>query len=439
MSAFPNTSQRFNALNGPRRPTPGGQPNTSSTFVPNPNPFNGAAFGIGSSPSHFGNPNHGQALSAHRRGGRNTAMSQLARAFGLDVEATQGAADEQHDLLTGISDDFEGDIAQGETEILETGEETASFLDSLGEEFNEAGGFARDRFNQFSSEVQGNLDEDLAAYLESLDTAAGGARDRTDVLGQEIDEGIAVTEERALGFVEDAIGSAKSLVSDTKQLGAELMSSQIAGFEARTSTEANRIKAGLRPDGTQMSPGEKRAAMGSLRRDTNVAIAQTHAQTSAMAFNALNQAKTVLAQTQSMGAQVSAALGEQRLSGSQLKAGLEQFATGVELQAAAGKGEAAALKANVGVALSGQSIQVEQISQQFQQMRLAVGEISANIRNSSRAAATQLRMNGRIALADMVRQNPRSVVSLFNGITAMMAAASAPGAQNIGAFDFGVA
>jgi len=67
----------------------------------------------------------------------------------------------------------------------------------------------------------------------------------------------------------------------------------------------------------------------------------------------------------------------------------------------------------------------EHSRQQWSQISQRYREMDTQIRNAGVLAATQLEFQGRTALADMIRQNPESVVSWFQGLLAMYSAQSA--------------
>jgi len=56
---------------------------------------------------------------------------------------------------------------------------------------------------------------------------------------------------------------------------------------------------------------------------------------------------------------------------------------------------------------------------------------SAQLRTSIAAAATQLELQGRTALAELVRANPESIISTFSGLVALAELATAPGGGSI--------
>lgn len=419
----------FSKLNTGARPAAGA---AVPKFRPNP-------FGVGRFSTGLGQfqQNVNDVNARFDVGGtRGSALDQLGSALQRDVGATQSAANRQFARGEEQVASAESLIGGVDERLTDVAGATAGQLGELGQEFNALGERTGEEFDAFAAGVQGSVDEDVEGLIGGIDAATARTRQGADLLSESIGERADATSARVDEFAEGAVQAAEEAIIDTQDLANRQMSAAITGLEARTRKDAQRIEAGLRPDGTQMTPAERRAAQASLRADTNVQLTQVATTLSGQAKELFAQLKTNLAQTQVQAGQLTLGAGEQQLKAGQLQAGLEELKAGTEAQAAGQKAGLVGLKAEVGVKLGEQRIAATQISQQFQTMRADLAKMGATIVNSAKSTAIGFEMQGRFGIAQLVKDNPETVVGMFSGLASMLAAASAPGAGSIRAFNF---
>ena len=371
------------------------------------------------------------------RGNRGSAIDQLGSALQRDIDLAQGAADRQFDRgqeQIGRAEDLIGGVDE---RLSGVANKTAGQLGELGGEFDVLGRDTLTDFDEFAEGVQGSVGADVDSLSGEIDANSARTREGADLLSKDIGERADATTERVGEFAEGAVQSAEDAIFDTQDLANKQMTSAITGLEARTRKESQRIDAGLNPDGTQMTPAERRAAKASLRADTNVQLTQVATQLASQSKLLLAQLTTNLADTKLQAGQLTLGAGAQQLQAGQLKAGLEQLKADTDTKGTAQKAGLVGLKAEVGVQLGGQRVQAAGIAQQFQSMRADLAKFGATVVNSAKSTAIGLEMQGRFGVAQLTRENPETIVGMFSGLAAMLAARSAPGAGNIPAFNFG--
>ena len=400
-----------------------------------PSPFSMSRFSVGL--TQFQKQTNARAAARAEAGSRGTALDQLSSALERDVGAVQGAANRQFGRIEGQVGSAEDLIGGIDERLTGVAEGASARLGELGEEFNVLGERTRGDFDVFAENIQAGVAEDVDALTGSIDAATAQTREGADLLSRSIGERADVTSEQTLGFAQDAIASAKDAIFDTQTLANRQMDAAVTGLEARTRRDMQRIDAGLRADGTQMTPEEQRAARAQLRAATNQSLTQVTSQLFAQAQTLFAQLKTNLAQTQVQAGQLALGAGAQQLQAGQLQAGLEELKSTTEARAASEKAGLVGLKAEVGVQLGQQKLAAEQIAQGFQQMRGDLAKLASTLITSAKSAAIGFEVQGRFAIAQLVRDNPETVVGMFSGIAAMLAASSAPGARGIPAFNFG--
>lgn len=235
-------------------------------------------------------------------------------------------------------------------------------------------------------------------------TAAEGANRDLDKAGGYLDQ--------SLQFSKDAVNTAKDAVAGYNAAFQEHTRAMVAGLDRRATTELNRINSGRHPDGSPMSNAERLAQQKDLNFNTGMQVATVVSNMWEESQKTAAGLRMQLANTQTAAAANAAGLGHERgvLATERLAAGDQVARTSMEAGA--------------------QRLQAEQVRQGYTQIRGSMLNLMTSIRTSSRALATQLGIQGRISMADMIRQNPESVVSLFSGIAAM---ASLNSSRNLGA------
>jgi len=181
---------------------------------------------------------------------------------------------------------------------------------------------------------------------------------------------------KANQYAEDAVNTQKRAESEYKDDNAANMASQSEAIQRSFQSQMNQI------ENSDMTPDEKRSAQFELKGQ--------------------------------MRSQVAAAMAPLATRGQEMLAGLKNNLAMTQMAAANQTG-------NVGA-------QRSQVLGMAQRAR----EFSANMRNAGVMAAAQMEMQGRGALAEMIRGNPETVVSKFQGLMSLYGADQAYGLSNRG-------
>jgi hypothetical protein len=356
----------------------------------------------------MGGPNRGAAIRRNMRlnagggaprpggggGGGGSMVDDLFGTMDEEMDRLQGAADRQYGRNQGQIDAFGEFLGGVEGDIMGTAEQGAAGLEGEAGNLAALGDQAVDEFGRQRSRVEGQLDQDLGGVFDAADAASGAA-------------------DEAMGFAYRAEGSARGAVSGYDAASEANVSNAVAGLERRTSQQRQMIERGLNPDGTMMSPAERQAATRQLQYDTNVAVGETVTQIRDQQQQTLAGLRMQLANVQLGGGQIALGAAAAQTEAGRLRQG------------------AAESRAQVGIALNAQGLDAERIRQGYRGVGASLMTTASEMRNAARALATQLEMSGRTALADMVRNNPETVVSRFNAMLTMYGVLSAPGARSV--------
>jgi len=173
------------------------------------------------------------------------------------------------------------------------------------------------------------------------------------------------------------------------------------------------VNSGLNPDGTMMTPAERQAAQRQLTFDT------------------MQATSGVVSQMREEQSRIAASLGMQ-LAGTNISAGqIALGAAGARSEAGRMREGVATTRAGVGTTVAGQAMDAERIRANYRQLSASLLESGGNMRNAANALAMQLESQGRTAMAEMVRNNPESVVSRFASLLQLYSVSSAPGGGSI--------
>lgn len=372
--SFPNLSF-LNPGQGPLRPAnptitgPQGQINwqpNNSTMPSSP------GFG-GQSPIAFNQP-----------GGTNnpTMLDQAWLSFLNDYHRMQPAADAQYNR----ADAAIGQIGQTADsyagQIRGTADQTSNDLGALVSSFGQSGAQTAHGLDQFADSV----DQFARQGNPQMDASIQGAYGKADQAESGFQQGIRNFQDR----------------------GASDASSVSAGIQANAASEMQRIKAGIRPDGSPMTPQEQQEQLYKVKLDTQQQVADHITAIYSSVNTQMVGLQAQLASLREQGAQT-------RITG----AGLYGQERSTQMQ-----GEQIA--GNIHTASA-------QVQQQNRELMGQIGQVMAQLKNAGVLNAANLAVNGREAMAQFIQNNPHSIISLFSGLTAMLSLASAPGVGGIGA------
>ena len=362
--------------------------------------------GAGRTPIQYFQNRAGQA------GGGTKFDPLLSNALLTDVDKMQGAADRQFGRVNqeiGGLDRFLGGVRG---DVMGVADQSGQQLRGYADEMNQLGqGWETDIKGQLGP-IQQRTREGVGQFNQGLDRAEAGvdkAMGRVPDFMGDIEEGYK--------FGDDAVATMKEAVQGYRDMTAE-----------EASVAANAIKAGARNglaqvptvDATGMPiPASVQAEMRqNISRDADVQ-AQTQVTQIYSKFNdSLAGLKNALANVQLQA-------GSQRLEG----AGLKQQGAALELEGAKTKAgiagqrlEGTKLEADVGMAGVDATLRAQQNRAEMAKIGAGLYEADANIRNAAIFNAVSLEMNGLVQKAQLVMQNPETVVSWFEGMLAMYTA-----------------
>jgi ElaB/YqjD/DUF883 family membrane-anchored ribosome-binding protein len=238
----------------------------------------------------------------------------------------------------------------------------------------EAGGRQFQRQQAETDAFRQFIEEQTPQFGEMAEQQAGRLEDAAGRLEQTGAERLSKFEEGAQG----AIAEARAAVSGFEDRVAQDASLASEAIRRRGQAASQQIAAGINPDGSLMTPAQRFAAQSELMHNTDVQVQQQVGQM-------MNNFNNVKAQLQSNVASISAAVSGQRVQAQEVANRMDQFGT-----------------------------QVRQFGEQLR---------SAAQLNASR-------------LAEMVRANPESVISVFAALSSFLGAATLPMASFIPGFEF---
>jgi len=364
--------------------------------TPSPRPGQGGQVDYGPS----GIPYYTPPTPGNRGG--PSFVDQLFGQARTEAGRQQGAADRQYGRNAKEIDLLREFVGTADDRFRAIDKDTTGYLDSL---MSGLGGMATDQMNELKGAIKANVQ---------------GARDRYGKEVGGIDKVVAegmktfqVVGDRA---VKTAAGAITKFARDTQE---NVIQATVAGLRRGMDETRKMIAKGLGPDGNLMSPSERQEAARNLRFDVGM-------QTATMAAGVRQQTENTLAQLRVNLANV-------QLEADKVKTGGASLA----LQGEALKGEAASrlgqAEANsVSALLGGQEGQ-----RAWYNMISGLGQFRSQSRQGTQLASLDFEMNGRLAIAQAVRDNPETVVGFLSALLAIGGVATAPGGMNIPALGGG--
>ena len=217
----------------------------------------------------------------------------------------------------------------------------------------------------------------------------------------------------ALGYAAAGVRAASNAAGNYQSDSQANISATVAGINRQMQTRSRLVNSGLNPDGTMMTPAERQAAQRQLTFDT------------------MQATSGVVSQMREEQSRIAASLGMQ-LAGTNISAGqIALGAAGARSEAGRMREGVATTRAGVGTTVAGQAMDAERIRANYRQLSASLLESGGNMRNAANALAMQLESQGRTAMAEMVRNNPESVVSRFASLLQLYSVSSAPGGGSI--------
>ena len=298
-----------------------------------------------------------------------------------------------------------------------------------------------DQFNKSYGDFQGGLDK----------AAQGLAQSGRDLVGQADRSGNAIS--NAGNSMRDQV------VNDVNQSNAQMKGTVdqwgnfVNGFKSWSAQEAASTADGIRQSArtgleqikaatwSGMSPGEQANLLFQHGRATDAQVQQAQTQIALHARDTINQLNQITAQlgtqraqlTQS-GASIKGEAGKFAAgltqAGEALKVGARESARGQDVQAA---GTIGGLKAQGVQAVQAQAA----VRQQWAQVTQQFNALIEQFQHAAGMDVANMEIQGRNQMAQWADTNKQSIVSMFNGMTALLALASQPGTAGIPAARLG--
>ena len=325
----------------------------------------------------------------------------------------QGAADEQHarigdwetrfnDWLGSSSDMLKQLAGSNASELKDAAGRAESLGDAQGADLTR-------RADEMRTRVRGDVDKALSRmpdYYKGIDKAEGD-----------------IQEAYRLG--DAAVADYKNGLIGYRDMSAQSMSAVASGIRRNFYTSMQQIRSGITPDGRSLSATEQMAATEQLRFQANQQVQEQITPLQSHFNDTMMQLRGQLAglmkgnaDLRLQGAGLRGNLAGQRLQGVNTELGGAQIKAGAESQS-----------------LDMVSRAQEGVRQMYQ-LGATLRQAGAQIATGVTLQALQLEMNGQTALANVMMQNPRSVVSYFQSFLALMSINATQGGAGGGSTRF---
>ncbi len=251
---------------------------------------------------------------------------------------------------------------------------------------------------------QGEVLGENARQLEATgDDAAERVYGDTDAMLQRIIGGVETGNLRADQAIKLAMAGIKQAESNVGAYNADTnatIGAILAGQAQRMRNQKAMIEAGLRPDGTPMTPAEQDAAMAQIQFEANQSAAVVTSQLRADTDRFMAGLRDAIVKAKQFASGTALEAGKVRQEGARTLIGAQQ--AGVESRATA-----------------------ERTRLAYREMASNMRQFVATMKNAAEAQAASLEMSGRTAYLDAVRNVP--YISMLEGLMAIMSVETAGG------------
>jgi len=320
---------------------------------------------------------------------RSSAINQFSTALFQDIANQQDAADQQFNRLDANNRAFE-DLIGRSGELNDLGQLQNEALQGRAKGFDERAAQFEQGANQRASDFE-------SQFNKKSDQISKDTKSNVDAANKKFDS---------------AIDRFESVLSGFQDQTAQQSANAVRGIQANMKRAQQQIASGINPDGSLMTGPQRFQAQLTLERDTNDQVNQTVTQISTSFNEKFADLGSQLSQLKAAGAQ-------QAFQGagliSQTELGLQQGRTG-----ARALGEQTRLNAR-------------QSGAQTRQFAEGMRQLGEQLQAAGLTASMNFEAQGRGQLADMIRNNPRGIISVFAGLSALANASATLGNQ--GAFD----
>lgn len=373
----------------------------------------------------FSNGQSGGSFLDQAGAALRTDVGQLQKAANRGFERNQKAIGDIGDLTN-----------QADAQIAAATEQSTGLLASTADQAAQAGDDAVSGFNDFAEGIMSKADADVDSIMSGADATADRARKAADTIGKNIDKNVGAMTKQALDYAKQSVAAAKEAVTGFNANSQRAVRAVALGMERRLDSTLKQIEGGLNPDGSVMTPAERMEARVRLEDQVNSQVAEVTGQMwqDSQKFSA--QLKDALSSAAAGAGQIALGAAGTAVEGEKVRLGAESLAAQTGAQAGELKLGAAGLRAQTGTTIGQQRLEAENIRLGYTQVRSALNSTIAAIQNSNAFNLMNFKMQGRAAMADLVRQNPESYVGIFSGLMQLGQIATAPGGRNIGRVNF---
>lgn len=345
-------------------------------------------------------------------------MELLFQALQRDTAEQQGASDRQFernqgqiDVLSMLIPELSGMVGGAGMDTMQQGQDMAGFLNSLGMQQEQATVQGVDGALAPMRQGVGEARDGLSGIMEQVQGQIGSGPDFSgDVKG---------LVDGAVGKSDQAAASFKKGMAEYADVSAQNASAMAAGIRRNAQQQMKMVSDGMNPDGSLMTPAQQAAA----RQQIGFQVEQQVQSVATQQFDRFNETRLAAQQTYSGLLNTAATT---RLQG----AGTLQQQEALGLQRRAqdfqALGQLAALegaRAELSMQEGAMGLQGEELKARARQARSQLAEAGASLRASTMQArdqaivqAAQMEMQGRFGLANLVQQNPETVISWFQGL-----------------------
>lgn len=323
-------------------------------------------------------------------------LDQAATIMQRETQAKQAAADRQFKRNNDEIGGFRSFLSDAAGQFTKASTAIESELSGL------MGGL--DKFAQ----AQG---DDVKAAIDSM---IGSASSTAKLAGEGVDRITRKVLSDADATAAGAIGAAhKAVDAYDKGINEDVIQTTVAGIRRSVESDMKMIQAGFSPSGEKLSPAQQASALRQMRQDVGLQISTMAAGVRANAQGVLAGLRTNIANTILQSGQTKLAAGQTALEGEKIK----MAAKGEETQA-----RATGLNA---------LLQSQEGQRALKSVISGLTQFGIQLKNGNALSSLQYQMEGRTALADMVRNNPETIIGVLSAFLTMGGIATAPGGRNI--------
>jgi hypothetical protein len=291
-----------------------------------------------------------------------------------DTARMQGAADRQWGRNQAEIEGMRGFLDEAPGQIIDEAARGAAQLEGVAGEARDLGRQQEGDFTAFRDNVMANADR-------------GADRANADI-------------DQAYELGDEAVSEYQRSISRYEDRGAQDASAVASAMNRRAASSMRMARSGMHPDGTPMTPAEQADAIAQVQFDTQAQIQE--AVTPMLSH--YNDAIAGL---------------EQNL------ASLRMGNAGNRLQGASLRTQAESFRADIGSQMGAQTLQAQANRQRMQELYSNLHQAGTQLRSAAILSATDLEMQGRMGMAQLVQQNPESVVGWFQGLMSLLSANAA--------------